>query len=240
MSRFLSSAFVTLVAITLLHPAYAAEGDPVRGQRAFGICAACHSLEPNRNMTGPSLFELWNRSAGSLSSFPRYSPALTSAGVIWADKTLDEWLKDPQHFIPGNTMTFPGVKDEQSRTDLLAFLKDATRPGATAPAPSAQPQPPMGGMMGMMGGGRVANLKKLDPQEHVRSIKHCGDTYKVTTADGKIRDFWDRNLRFKTDGSDDGPEKGAPALVGAGMLGDRADVIFASPEEISGFISRGC
>jgi hypothetical protein len=64
--------------------------------------------------------------------------------------------------------------------------------------------------------------------------------YKVATADGKTRDFWERNLRFKTDVSDDGPQKGAPALVPAGMMGDRADVIFAAPEEISGFISHQC
>ena len=46
----------------------------------------------------------------------------------------------------------------------------------------------------------------------------------------KTRDFWERNLRFKTDVvSDDGPQKGAPAIVPAGMMGDRADVIFAKP-----------
>jgi cytochrome c len=59
-------------------------------------------------------------------------------------------------------------------------------------------------------------------------------------ADGKTRAFWERNLRCKTDVSDDGPQKGAPAIVGAGMMGDRADVIFAGPEEISGFIAAGC
>jgi len=62
----------------------------------------------------------------------------------------------------------------------------------------------------------------------------------VATADGKVPDFWERNLRFKTDVSDEGPQTGAPALVGAGMMGDRADVIFASPDEISGFISHRC
>jgi cytochrome c len=174
--------------------------------------------------------------AGSLASFSRYSPALKSAGIIWTDDTLDEWIKDTQHFIPGNTMTFPGMKDARQRAYLLAYLKDATRPGH-APK-TAQGGNQMGGMM--MGGGAVPNLKKLDPQEHVRSITHCGDTYKVTTADGKVRDFWERNLRFKTDVSDDGPQEGAPALVGAGMMGDRADVIFAGPEEISGFISQQC
>ena len=73
-----------------------------------------------------------------------------------------------------------------------------------------------------MGGAEsVPNLKKLEP-------------------DGKTRDFWERNLRFKTDSSDDGPEKGAPALVDAGMMGDRADVIFADPQEITSIIAHQC
>jgi cytochrome c len=215
--------------------AMAEPGNAARGERMYRACVACHSLEPNRNMTGPSLAEIWNRTAGSLPSFPRYSPALKSAGIIWTDDTLDEWIKDPQHFIPGNTMTFPGMKDARQRADLLAYLRDVTRPGH---APKAEGGSPMGGMM--MGGGGVPNLKKLDPQDRVQSINHCGDTYKVATADGKVRDFWERNLRFKTDVSDDGPQKGAPALVGAGMMGDRADVIFAGPEEISGFIANAC
>ena len=52
--------------------------------------------------------------------------------------------------------------------------------------------------------------------------------------------FWERNLRLKTDASGDGPEKNAPALVRAGMMGDRADVIFADPAEISPFIAAKC
>ena len=94
--------------------------------------------------------------------------------------------------------------------------------------------------MGMMGGGAVPNLKKLEPDARVQAITHCRDTYRVTTADGKARYFWERNLRSKTDVSEDGPQKGAPAIVAAGMMGDRADVIFAAPEEISGAISPQC
>jgi cytochrome c len=52
--------------------------------------------------------------------------------------------------------------------------------------------------------------------------------------------FWERNLRLKTDTSGDGPEKNAPALVRAGMMGDRADVIFADPSEISSLIASKC
>src|SRR5262249_14501054 len=137
--------------------AMAEPGNATRGERMYRACVACHSLEPDRNMTGPSLAEIWNRKAGSLASFPRYSPALKSAGIIWNDDTLDAWIKDPQHFIPGNTMTFPGMKDARQRADLLAFLKDATQPGG-APK-TAQGDNQMGGMM--MGGGAVPNLKML-------------------------------------------------------------------------------
>jgi cytochrome c len=84
-----------------------ADPDPTKGRQHFGqACVACHSLEPDRNMTGPSLFGLLGRKAGSLPSFHRYSPALKSSGVVWNDKTLDAWLTDPKAFIPGNHMVF--------------------------------------------------------------------------------------------------------------------------------------
>ena len=215
-----------------------AAGNPAQGQRAFGACAACHSLRPDENMTGPSLAGLWNRKAGTLASFSRYSPAMKSADIEWNDKTLDEWIDDPQHLVPGNEMTFAGIKDARQRADLLAFLKQATQPGA-----SAQRGGPMGGMAGMdgmMGGRHAPNLKKLDAEDRVRAITYCKDTYAVTTANGQTRKFWERNLRLKTDASAEGPERNAPALVGAGMMGDRADVIFADPSEISGFIVSKC
>jgi cytochrome c len=98
----------------------------------------------------------------------------------------------------------------------------------------------MGGMGGMMGGGGVPNLKKLDPEDLVQEISYCKDTYRVTTADGQTRKFWERNLRLKTDASATGPERNTPALVKAGMMGDRADVIFADPSEISAFIISKC
>jgi cytochrome c len=62
----------------------------------------------------------------------------------------------------------------------------------------------------------------------------------VATADGKTRAFWERNLRFKTDSSQDGPEKGAPAITPAGMVGDRASVIFSAPGEFEKVIEARC
>ena len=137
-------------------------------------------------------------------------------------------------------MTFAGIKDAQQRADLLAFLKEATKKGGSQTAQQSG-QRGMGGMMGgMMGGGQVPNLKKLYSAQRVQAITYCKDTYIVTTANGMSRKFWERNLRLKTDASGEGPEKNAPALVDAGMMGDRADVIFADPSEISPFIAQKC
>ncbi len=234
---------LALAIVILTSPVLAQNGNQTRGERDFRACAPCHSLEPDRNMTGPSLAKLWGRKAGSLPSFERYSDALKSSGIIWDDRSLNAWLTNPQQMVPGNDMPFEGIKDSGVRADLLAFLKEATKPGA--PAQTAQNRMggmggTQGGMMGGMMGGGDRNLKNPTPNEQVKAITYCHDTYRVTTADGKTRAFWERNLRLKTDSSKDGPQSGTPALVPAGMMGDRADVIFAAPGEISKMIEARC
>jgi hypothetical protein len=79
----------------------------------------------------------------------------------------------------------------RQRADLLAFLKEATQPGASV----AQQGGPMGGggMGGMMDGGQVPNLKNLDPADRVQEITYCKDSHTVTTANGQTRKFWERN-----------------------------------------------
>ena len=207
-------------------------GDAKQGAQVYRPCAACHSLTSDRNMTGPSLAGVWGRKAGSLKSFERYSPALEASSVVWDDKTLDAWLKSPARFIPNNHMTFEGVPNAKQRADLITFLKAA----------SSGRMPTVGQAGGMTGGmaPNFKDLKKVERERQVRSIRICHDSYFVTTADGKTAPFWEPNLRFKTDSSDLGPPKGRPAIMPAGMMGDRAVVIFATPEEISGFIKQQC
>jgi len=189
-------------------------------------------------MTGPSLADIWNRKAGSVSSFPRYSEAIKSSDVIWNEKTLDGYLENPAQFLPGNHMTFPGVPDEKTRKSIIAFLKQAGDKTAENLANRQTSQAQTGGMPGMQR--PVPSLKTAEASSRIKAITYCHDTFKVTTVDGKTRDFWERNLRFKTDSSNEGPDKDAPAIVNAGMMGDRASIIFSSPEEISHFIVRGC
>ncbi|HEV7633951.1 MAG TPA: cytochrome c family protein [Bradyrhizobium sp.] len=237
MRKFLT---IALLSFASLSSARAEQGDASRGQQDFRACAPCHSLEPDRNMTGPSLANLWGRKAGSLPSFDRFSDALKSSGILWDDRALDGWLTDPERMVPDNDMPFEGIKDGRVRSDLMAFLKEATKAGAPQQSAQQGGMKGMGGMGGMMGGGHDPNLKGLEPAKRVRAITYCRDTYRVTTADGKTRAFWERNLRFRTDSSKGGPEKGVPAILPAGMMGDRSGVIFATPEEISKMIEARC
>jgi cytochrome c len=210
-----------------------ATGNAEDGARLFRACSACHSMTSGRHMTGPSLAGVWGRKAGTAPGFMRYSEALKSSGVIWNAETLDAWLTDPRSFIPNNRMTFPGIDDATARADLIAYLQTASS------QPQAEGEGMMGGMMGGMSGA-VQSLKNVAPGQQVTAIRYCGDTYNITTKSGEVLQFWERNLRFKTDSSDTGPLKGAPALVRAGMMGDRASVIFAAPDEISALIEAKC
>lgn len=227
LTLFIMPALLLMIAINAL--AATPSGDAKRGEQLFRACAACHSLVPDRNMSGPSLAGIWERKAGTLSTFERYSPALKASGVVWDAATLDPWLKAPAQFIPKNRMTFAGVSNPAARGDLIAFLKELGT-GRTQTAESADSGPTS----------EFPDLKKMGPESQVQAIRYCRDTYHVTTADGETDDFWETNLRLKTDSSEKGPLSGKPVILPAGMQGDRASVFFAAPEEISAFIKHQC
>jgi cytochrome c len=209
-----------------------AAGDPEAGAQVFRTCAACHTLEPGAHRTGPSLAGVFGRKAGTAEGFHRYSNALRSADLIWREETLNGFLADPQAFLPGNRMTFPGLSDAQARADVIAYLQTATAGEAQAQA---------GEQGGMMTTPQLLDLRReVGPNNRVTSIRYCGDTYTVGVESGQSHPFWEFNLRFKTDSSEKGPEPGHPVLIPASMMGDRAFVIFAAPEEISGFIESRC
>jgi cytochrome c len=211
-------------------------GSASRGAAAFGQCRACHSVAPGMQLTGPSLAHVWGQRAGTVEGFTRYSESFRRTSIVWDERSLDRWIADPRAFVPGNLMTFAGVKDAQQRADLVAYLKAVA-------AGQAPPPPAGGGMMGgggMMAGGAHPDLKALGSERRVKTIRHCGDGYHVTTEDGRTVPFWEFNLRFKTDSSQLGPSPGRPVLIPAGMQGDRVSVVFSSPAEISRFIEQRC
>ena len=123
-----SRGLLTLVAIGVIAFAVAvtAEVDPDKGKAVFEQCAACHSLGEAGNDDGPTLKGVFGRKAGSLEDY-RYSAAMKRSAVTWDAMTLDQYVTDPQAFIPGNRMAFAGISDKAERDDLIAYLAIATK-----------------------------------------------------------------------------------------------------------------
>jgi cytochrome c len=100
----------------------AVAADPAAGKSVFNsYCSLCHTVQPNRNMTGPSLFGVVGRKTGSVPGF-HYSPANQAANLTWDEATLDKYLQSPRTMIPGTIMTYGGLKDDMKRANLIAYL----------------------------------------------------------------------------------------------------------------------
>lgn len=97
-----------------------AAGDAMRGQTLYETtCIACHSLDANR--VGPMHKGVYGRKAGSVADYD-YSDAVKKAKITWGEKTLNQWLANPEKLIPGQKMGF-SVAAAQDRADIIAYLK---------------------------------------------------------------------------------------------------------------------
>jgi cytochrome c len=116
------------VAVLLAGSASAQSGNEARGERLFNQqCKACHTLAKDGASTvGPNLHGLIGRKAGSTEGFSS-SDAMKSSGIVWDDKTLIEYLKDPKGRVPGTKMVYAGLKQEAQQADMIAYLKKATQ-----------------------------------------------------------------------------------------------------------------
>ena len=116
----LAAVTVSLALAGLAPQAEAA--DPAAGKSVFSsACSICHSVQPGKNMVGPSLFGVVGRKTGSVPGF-HYSPANQNANLTWDAATLDKYLQSPRTVIPGTIMTYGGMKDDTKRADLIAYL----------------------------------------------------------------------------------------------------------------------
>jgi cytochrome c len=113
------------------HAAPAAAQDVAAGQRVFNQCRACHTInEGGRHGVGPNLWNIYGSRAGQREGF-RYSANMTQLGTqgfTWTEENLRNYLRNPRDVVPGGSMAFAGIRNEQQLTDLIAYLR-AQRPG---------------------------------------------------------------------------------------------------------------
>jgi len=61
---------------------------------------------------------------------------MISATIVWDDRSLAAFLRNPAGFVPGNRMVAAGVDNPAALADLLFYLRHVTRPGARNPEES--------------------------------------------------------------------------------------------------------
>lgn len=103
-----------------------ASADYNRGKRTFKLCQTCHTLnEGGQNLVGPNLHGIFGQQAASVDGFT-YSKALAGSDIVWTPEILGEWLESPRNFLPGNKMSFSGVRKPSDRTAVIAYIMAET------------------------------------------------------------------------------------------------------------------
>lgn len=103
--------------------------DAAAGQKEFLVCKACHQIGPGAKIAiGPVLNGVIGRKAGTYPGF-QYSEANRDSGLVWTPEQLDKYLINPQAVVPRTKMIFPGLKDEQKRKNVIAYLEQFNEDG---------------------------------------------------------------------------------------------------------------
>lgn len=113
-------------AALLVHSVPAAAQDAAAGQRVFAQCRACHTVDDGgRNGVGPNLFGVYGAPAARKEGF-RYSAnmqELAQGGLTWTTENLNTYLRNPKDLVPRGSMAFAGVRNDEQRANLIAYLQ---------------------------------------------------------------------------------------------------------------------
>lgn len=133
LKQVLAVALTAAVTAAAAAPAFA-DGDAAKGEKVFRKCKACHMVgEKAKNRVGPVLNGVVGRASGSVEDF-KYSTAMKESGLTWDSATLHEYLENPKGKIPKNKMIFAGLKKQEDRDDVIAYLAQFGPDGKPAEA----------------------------------------------------------------------------------------------------------
>lgn len=120
-----------------------ASADADAGAAVFKKCTACHSGEKGGpNKVGPDLWDIVNRPIATHEGFS-YSAGMKTfsedGSVHWDFDHLNHFLTGPKAYVKGTSMGFAGIKKDDERANLIAYLR--TLSDNPAPLPEADAAP---------------------------------------------------------------------------------------------------
>lgn len=121
-----------------------------KGQTFFQQqCSACHTINKGgANGVGPNLYGVVQEKMFAAPGFSFSSAVKQKAQGNWTPKLLNQWLFNPMKFAPGTHMSYPGIKNNQMRANVIAYMNQQsaqpTKLEAAAPAQAAYQKPPAG------------------------------------------------------------------------------------------------
>lgn len=121
MKKGIFAAVAVAVAMTMSAGVAKASGDAEAGKKVFKKCKSCHNTD-HKDKVGPGLQGVFGRAAGATDS-KKYSSALKESGLTWDEATLDKFLAKPKDLVKKTKMSFAGLKKEDDRANVIAYLK---------------------------------------------------------------------------------------------------------------------
>ena len=122
-------AMIAMLGCLVLPGLVQAQGNSAEGENVFKKCKTCHDVgEGAKTKIGPVLNGIVGHKAASVEGYAYSSDlkALGAQGFVWTEENLNKYLTNVKDVVAHGKMVFPGLKDDQDRKDLIAYLKKFT------------------------------------------------------------------------------------------------------------------
>ncbi len=112
-----------------------------RGERVVAQCRSCHTFDAGgANGIGPNLHDVFGRQVASHGGY-EYSPAMEGHGGSWDYLALNEFLRSPAGVVRGTKMAFAGLRNDEERVAMIAYLRSISPNNVALPAPLPEAAP---------------------------------------------------------------------------------------------------